>query len=173
MIICIFSKFTASLLAIFYVIDYPVKYPASSIWIQAFLIGIFPIWIEVLASSITRTEPARTRNKFLLYLDGVIDLFVFIVIPAIWFWSSTVKTEILFLVLVMFIGCGFFRIIRFMVKGLNSEGKFSGLPVTYTGYVWIIMMGLDHLKLSYLSFVFLIIVSLAMITKKIQISPSR
>jgi hypothetical protein len=145
--------------------------------LQAFLIGIFPIWSEVLASYLTKIEPARVQNRFLVYLDGVIDLFVFIFIPSFWFWMASGKAPIVFFGLLLFVCCGFFRIIRFVTKGLNSEGNFSGLPVTYTGYLWIVLIGIYQMKLgslsSYLFLVLLVIVSIAMVTKKIQISPSR
>lgn len=172
MIICMFSKFIASLLAIFFVLKYSISLP-----LQAFLIGIFPIWSEVLASYTTNVEPARVQNKFLIYLDGVMDVFVFILVPSFWFWLVTGKTQIEFFGLLIFFCCGFFRIIRFITKGLNREGKFSGLPVTYTGYIWIVLIGIYEMNIaglsSYLSLVLLVIVSIAMVTKKIQISPSR
>ncbi len=169
MIICISAKFLASIMAIC-LIYFDVL---PSVYAQAFFIGIFPIWAEVVASYITKIEPARVKQKKLLYIDAATDLFTFILVPCLWY-LIVLQTHMFDLVAIMlFVVCGAYRLIRFVKQGLDDDGMFRGLPVTYTGYLWIVVATSVNFMFFYLPSIVIILAGLAMVSRRIRLRPSR
>jgi hypothetical protein len=106
--------------------------------LQAGILGIAPIWLEVAASRLSGVEPGRESRKSWRLLDGAVDAWAFVIGPAAWListgglpgWAER-------LALALFLAAGLFRLGRFIRTGLAPDGRFEGLPVTYTGYFWI------------------------------------
>lgn len=142
--------------------------------LQSALIGVLPIWSEVAASTLTKVEPAREQRQFLLRIDALIDVTVFLLVPAAWFALKVSANFIVLLGLCFFIFCGIWRILRFLKTGLDQSGSFQGLPVTYTGYLWPVLCLLPQTTIGDLiTVVLLIALSYAMISSKIRIKASR
>ncbi len=166
MIYCMLGKILPTIFAI---LLHTLKAP---VYLQSFVIGILPIWLEVLASTLLRYEPSREKNPLWLRLDAVIDTVTFVVVPTIWFCSVS-EPRGLFLGLVVFVTSGCARILRFLENGLSSEGAFTGLPVTYTGYLWSIFVFFEDQNFTVLTLAFLFTASWAMLSKNIKIKASR
>ncbi|MCB0348944.1 MAG: hypothetical protein KDD37_08905 [Bdellovibrionales bacterium] len=145
----------------------------TSLYVEAFLIGVFPIWAEVIASTITKVEPAREKRKSLLYIDAIIDMLVFILVPAAWCYTVLKPSAYEATHIAIFIIFGASRLVNFVKNGLSKEGTFSGLPVTYTGYIWLVVVLLAELQFHYFSYLIIALAGFAMVFKKIQIHPSR
>ena len=141
----------------------------KSLYLEAFLLGILPIWSEVLASNITKTEPSLEKDRNKLYLDGVLDALVFIIIPSVWYYLSLAESTDEKIALIFFIFCGLTRLFQFVRKGLNHDGYFRGLPVTYTGYMWLVLALLKNYEANKAASITLVLVSILMITNKIKI----
>lgn len=169
MLYCILAKFLATFAAVLFLVRYDLNH-----YLQAFLIGVLPIWSEVLASRLTRVEPARETRSSLLFADALADSTSFLIAPAIWFLNLTAQhAPFVLAALVLFVGAGLFRIYRFLRQGLDANGYFTGLPVTYTGYVWIILIGAGSWDLNTLPALVLALLSWAMVSKRIRIRASR
>jgi len=84
MYFCIAGKILATFLGIFLW----QKNIVSALWPQAFFIGILPIWLEVLCSTLLKVEPSQEKNRLILYLDVVVDSISFLFIPCWWFFMN-------------------------------------------------------------------------------------
>lgn len=157
MIYCIGAKLIVSILALAWALPHP-----SPIFLQGFAIGVLPIWSEALASYFTKFEPAREGLKGWLYLDAAVDAIVFLLAPIIWWALVRADTSFLRIGGFVFLSTGFFRIIRFLLNGLDNSGYFQGLPVTYTGYIWPLMTLLPSHLQPQLSAAILILSGIAM-----------
>jgi hypothetical protein len=166
MLFCILSKIIAALSA-FVVTQNFQLHPLF----QAFLVGICPIWFEVIASYVTKVEPAKEKRRKWVVADAIADATAFIILPALWYFPFTESASKL--ALVFFISSGIARITRFVMEGLNPAGSFEGLPVTYTGYLWCVLVLISNIESNYGPAILLVIISVAMVTKQIQIRPSR
>jgi hypothetical protein len=133
-IYCIGAKLFISILALAWALPHP-----EPSLLQGFAIGVLPIWSETLASYFTKFEPAREGRKAWLYIDAIVDFGVFIVAPLTWWGMNQTVEGWFYLSGAVFLGAGLFRIVRFLKRGLNQDGYFQGLPVTYTGYIWPLM----------------------------------
>lgn len=170
MLICICAKITASLLGVL-IASTLLSFPIA----QALAVGVFPIWVEVVASFFTRVEPAREKNRRLLQADAAADIFCFLLAPLGWYLSSRQQQDpFIYAASLVFLTCGLYRICRFLKKGLSKDGYFSGLPVTYTGYLWPILVLLpENAWGKSLVAISLAIVSWAMVSSHISIKASR
>lgn len=142
-------------------------------YLQGLLIGVLPIWSEVLASFLLKYEPARENNKSLLLVDAIVDGLVFVIVPVGWFWFMLKPDGVLLFPLLCFLGAGMYRLIRFFKSGLSGKGYFQGLPVTYTGYIWLPLVFVLNFKLPWLAAAILVASSFLMATKKEFIKASR
>ena len=129
--------------------------------LSSLLIGVLPIWFEVLVSFITKIEPSREGRLTIKIIDNVVDGIVFIIIPAVWYSYFHGPNFITYI----FVSAGIWRLINFVKKGLMGN-YFTGLPVTYTGYVWPVLILLN--QFPYHNFI-LIILAWAMNSKHIKI----
>lgn len=144
-----------------------------SVYLQAFLIGILPIWSEVLASRITRVEPSLEKSKKWLIADAVVDALVFLIVPGGWFlWMTHEARFVEGAAVLIFVLGGVWRLINFTRTGLNTDGYFRGLPVTYTGYLWILLILCRSVNGEWLVAPLLLLVTWAMITRRIKIKVS-
>lgn len=109
-------------------------YPHHPVWVAA-LLGIPPIWLEVAATAGTGLEPSLESRPAWRWADALVDAASFVCVPALWL-GSAFPHPLLWCGLALFIGCGLFRLGRFLRRGLVDGQHFEGLPVTYTGYVW-------------------------------------
>ncbi len=165
---CILAKFFTTLTAVLFLIKCDIN-PL----VQAFLIGIAPIWSEVLISQLTNIEPAREKRQALLITDALVDIISFILVPMIWYFNLNKPSSYLVQVsLTLFLLSGIFRILRFLRNGLDDRGYFSGLPVTYTGYTWILITAVNNFDSTYIPTTLLICLSWAMLSKHIKIPAS-
>lgn len=166
MIYCMLAKFFSCLLGLAII----AFNPELSLYLHAFLIGILPIWSEVLASRITNIEPAQEKNKKWLWVDALIDAWVFLFVPSGWFfWVANENTPLRISALFIFVMSGLWRLYHFVKKGLSLDGYFRGLPVTYTGYLWLLLILLKNNNLQSLIEPFLFLISWGMVTPKIKI----
>jgi hypothetical protein len=108
----------------------------SSTLIQAFFIGILPIWVEVAISLILKVEPSQEKRKSILFLDAAIDAFSFLLVPAFWFYTQNYQVW----PIAIFVLSGLWRLQNFLRLGLVSNQYFIGVPVTYMGYLWILVI---------------------------------
>ncbi|MGE5086107.1 MAG: hypothetical protein ACM3MG_07365 [Bacillota bacterium] len=169
MVLCLLGKILSSLLAVVFISSGGVV----GLYLQAFLIGVLPIWSEVFVSFLLKYEPAREKQKNLLLIDAIVDGLVFVIIPVGWLWFALNPGDIFLFPLLCFLGAGIYRLVRFLKGGLSDRGYFQGLPVTYTGYVWLPLSYLCAVKLSWLAIVILLVLSFLMATKKEFIKASR
>jgi len=132
MYFCIAGKILATFLGIFLW----QKNIVSALWPQAFFIGILPIWLEVLCSTLLKVEPSQEKNRLILYLDAVVDSISFLFIPCWWFFMNGGDL----IPLLVFIVSGIWRLQNFLRKGLVNGKYFVGVPVTYMGYLWMILI---------------------------------
>ncbi len=146
-----------------------IKYEFNPL-VQAFLIGVIPIWSEVLMSRLTNIEPAREKRKLLLFIDALADIASFLLAPVIWYFNFDKPSSYLVqIALILFLLTGIFRILIFLRNGLDGNGCFTGLPVTYTGYVWILLTAVNAISPTYVPAMLLICLSWAMLSKHIKI----
>lgn len=144
-----------------------------SLWAQALAVGALPIWLEILASTLSQTEPSRETRRHYLYADALVDAAVFIFSPAYFFWISFQPLEIpVRISLTIFIMAGLYRLIRFLQRGLVG-GKFSGLPVTYTGYAWLPAAFLIRAGFPSTAGTLFLLLAWAMLTPRLKLNPSR
>jgi hypothetical protein len=157
MIYCILAKLSVSVIAA----TFYFKNMSGNPLLISFLIGVLPIWFEVLASFLTKIEPAREQRFIIKTIDNLVDSVVFILMPAIWY-SFFQKID---LTIIIFILAGIWRLIKFV--RLKKVGDFFiGLPVTYTGYIWPILILTN--KIAYHN-ILLIILAWAMNSQLIKI----
>lgn len=166
MVYCILSKFLASLVALIVCI----LWPDLNIYSQAFLIGILPIWAEVLTSQRLKVEPAYEHRFLVRSIDNLVDLICFILIPPLWFYAKVSIVDTQAIMLFMILGTG--RLVYFVKKGLDPDGYFIGLPVTYTGYIWVVLVGVAALNLELLVNGIIILFAILMVSPFIRIKPS-
>ncbi len=157
MIYCILAKISATFLGSFLYVSKLIDAPL----VNSFFIGVLPIWLEVLTSFLTKVEPSRETRLNFKILDNVVDGITFIITPAIWY--SLVQG--LDVAIIIFILAGLWRLIKFVKNGL-TENCFIGLPVTFTGYVWPLLILMS--KIPYHNLL-LIILAWAMNSKHIRI----
>jgi hypothetical protein len=138
-------------------------------YVVAAAIGVLPIWLELAATRLTGCEPSLEKRPLWKVVDNGIDAISFVVLPVAWFASVTRLGWPAYLGLVTFTCCGFFRLIRFVRKGLISDRFFEGLPVTYTGYSWVVLAVLDRWQQSWIALVLLLALSGAMVSTRIRI----
>ncbi|MFM6928631.1 MAG: hypothetical protein ACKOX6_09210 [Bdellovibrio sp.] len=169
MVLCLLGKIISSVFAVLFISSGK----NIDIYLQGFLIGVLPIWSEVFASFLLKYEPAREGNKSLLLVDAVVDGLVFVIVPVGWFWFTLQPEAILIVPLLVFLGAGMYRLFRFLKRGLAQSGYFQGLPVTYTGYVWLLLIYLVEVKLFWLALAILLTLSFLMATPKEFIKASR
>lgn len=157
MIYCILAKIATSTIATFFCFSILSDRPL----ISSILIGVLPIWFEVLASFLTKVEPSQEGRLGIRIIDNIVDGIVFILIPAVWYshFQGTIVTTFIFII------AGIWRLVKFVKNGL-SKNYFTGLPVTYTGYVWPALILLN--QFPYHNFI-LIILAWAMNSKHIKI----
>ena len=143
--------------------------------LQATFIGILPIWFEVIASTLTKVEPARENRRSFLIADALIDISVFLLIPSAWFAWNRPQHPLHLVCLGVFVFCGIWRIHRFLKIGLDHTGSFQGLPVTYTGYLWPVLFLISENIPSgqIVSGMLLLATSYAMISSRLRIKASR
>jgi phosphatidylserine synthase len=97
------------------------------------------------------------------------DAVSFVWIPPLFLWSK--GTPFIQLALAGFIAAGSFRLLRFLKHGL-IDGAFVELPVTYTGYFWILGIFLIKLDWNSLVGICLLFLSSAMVSRQLRINPS-
>jgi hypothetical protein len=163
---CIFAKIFASIIGLLSI------YFHSSPYIQAASIGVLPIWFEVFSCYFLKIEPARETNAKILLIDAIVDAWCFLILPPLWLIHAFSFTVAEYLTLILFTIAGLYRLHRFLKTGLKN-GQFEGLPVTYTGYFWIIAVFLLIHDYNSVVIFLLIGLSFAMITKRIKINPSQ
>jgi hypothetical protein len=138
-------------------------------WIGFGLLGILPIWFEIATTAWTGIEPARETRKAWRWMDAVVDGLVFVWVPTGLFLRE--HPESFGVSLFVFAAAGTFRLVRFVGKGLGPTGTFSGLPVTYTGYVWLLVAwGWPHIQ--WISLIWFAL-GIAMVYPGIRMRPSR
>lgn len=157
MIYCILAKLSASTLAASLYFAKLSNHPL----LTSFFIGVLPIWMEVLTSFLTKVEPSREKNITLKIIDNVVDGMVFILIPAIWYSISQELSIATFI----FVIAGILRLVKFVRNGLSGN-FFIGLPVTYTGYVWPLLILMNQIPYHN---IILVILAWAMNSKHIKI----
>lgn len=148
--------------------------PSISPYFAAFSIAILPIWAEVAVCWITKVEPAREKSRVKLRIDAAIDATCFLALPCLWFlhWSLT-PSVYLVAALAIFFFAGIYRLLQFLKNGLNSDGKFSGLPLTYTGYMWIVLVFIENNLILPLDIILLLSLAFLMLYSKLKIPASR
>ena len=99
----------------------------------AFGIGVLPLWLELLAAWITRCDPSLETRPPWRYADAAVDTVCFVLIPSFWLG---LQYPVLGFDLLVFASSGLYRILRFLRYGLVAGRYFEGLPVSYTGYLW-------------------------------------
>jgi len=139
-------------------------------WVAAVL-GILPIWFEVAASRALDIEPGFESRKVFRALDALVDAVVFVLVPAFWYLTVTARDWPVWTAVLGFVFCGIFRLIRFALQGLSADGQFEGLPVTYTGYLWPLIVALERISI-WLPIPMILLASAAMVSHRIRISPS-
>jgi hypothetical protein len=167
-IYCVGAKLIISILALVWALPQP-----QPIFIQGFAIGVLPIWSEALASRLLKFEPAREVQKYWLYVDAATDIAVFLMAPLVWLCLSSSGGFLLQFGMTVFLAAGLFRIGRFLKSGLDSSGYFQGLPVTYTGYIWPIMMLAPSNWLAQIATAILLAAGVAMVLPHRFIKASR
>ena len=150
----------------------------ESPFLQALWIGIIPIWLEVGMTLSSGVEPSLETRTGWRWADACADLLAFILVPSFWFleWVSREKSGVELAVIgagiAAFVFCGFYRVIRFVRNGLVDGQFFVGLPVTYTGYLWLVLTVLIYTlgrASVFVGSVLLLIAAYAMVTHRIQI----
>lgn len=103
---------------------------------------------------------ARRLNKessFGRQLDGYVDVFVFLVYPALSFYLFFGLRDVISIIIVsIYIATGVFRLARFNITGfLSVENKqhlsYSGLPVFFNHLTLLILLALNWLPVKYFS----------------------
>jgi hypothetical protein len=168
MSICMLAKIITSVMAFGWI----TLKPTTSFYLQAFLVGILPIWAEVLASFLQKVEPARATSVWFLKSDALVDGLVFLIFPSMWFFHMypTVNYFLIFSNMI-FIVAGIYRILRFLKTGLTADGSFIGLPVTYTGYQWLLYVWLKSNNLD-IVICFLFLALALVMASKIKVKAS-
>jgi len=160
MMACILSKLVSSLVAVFVVWRWP-----GLPLLHAACLGILPVWAEVVASLVTKTEPGREGRFGVRLIDNLVDGYVFILVPSLW-WAYFHPAA---WGLLLFVPAGVFRLQRFVRRGLSAAGMFEGLPVTYTGYLWVVLQLVDHYWFTQIAFS---VMGLLMVSFWIKVKPS-
>jgi hypothetical protein len=138
-------------------------------FLVAWAIGILPIWSELVATRLTGCEPSTEDRLLWKIIDNCIDAASFVLLPVAWFASVTRLGWPAYIGLAAFAGCGIYRLVRFVRKGLASNQFFEGLPVTYTGYAWVVLAAVDWWNQPWVAFVLLTGLSYAMVSTRIRI----
>ena len=132
-------------------------------------IGILPIWLELAATRLTGREPSLEKRLLWKVLDNGCDAVSFVLLPVAWFACVTRLGWPAYAGLAAFAGCGTFRLVRFVRKGLVSDQFFEGLPVTYTGYAWVVLAAIDQWGQPWVALALLLCLSYAMVSTRIRI----
>jgi hypothetical protein len=132
-------------------------------------IGVLPIWLELAATRLSGYEPSLEKRPLWRVVDNSIDAVSFVLVPVAWFACVTRLGWPAYVGLVAFAGCGIFRLIRFVREGLLSDQFFEGLPVTYTGYAWVVLAALDQWEQTWIALALLLALSWAMVSTRIHI----
>lgn len=162
------AKFLGSLLGIVSFFYFPSLRP----YLQTAILGIAPIWLELLACKLFQVEPGAERRKNWRLMDAAADSFSFLLMPVAVFlaltcldpgthWSLPLSAGV-------FLAAGLFRIARFLREGL-TDGCFLGLPVTYTGYLWPLLAFLVDKKLAWMACFLLLLFAWLMVWKKLKL----
>lgn len=93
---------------------------------------VLAVWADVLVGGLARRRgwPRRVEHR---EVEGLVDCCSFVVAP-VFFVLIQCHVPLVLGAALLFLGCGIFRIARFNVEGLDVDGKYTGLPVTYNGY---------------------------------------
>lgn len=164
MLWCVLSKWLGTSMGIFLLRTSP-QTPALGLAVT----GILPIWLEVLASKFTRIEPSRETRSSWKIIDFFSDLCVFVLIPPLIFLWASDSTFELRLAVLCFVGLGLLRLLRFLKCGLR-DGYLVGLPVTYTGYLWLPLFYVAQWN-SWIACIILLGVSFWMVSERFKIKP--
>ena len=132
-------------------------------------IGVLPIWLELAATRLTGCEPSLEKRPLWKAVDNGVDAVSFVLLPVAWFACVTCLGWPAYGGLAVFAGCGLYRLIRFVRKGLLSEQFFEGLPVTYTGYAWVVLAAIDQWDQPWIALALLLTLSYAMVSTRIRI----
>jgi hypothetical protein len=138
----------------------------ESLWVGAAGLGILPIWLELLTTWATGVEPSLEPRKLWRYADAVVDILVFAVIPAFW---VGVQFPSLGFDLCVFTFAGVYRVVHFLRKGLVGGLYFEGLPITYTGYLWLPLVLLLERGIALFALVLLYTASFLMVWTRLKI----
>lgn len=150
----------------------------ESRFLQALWIGILPIWLEVGITLSTGVEPSLETRPAWKRADACADLIAFVLVPSFWFLGWVIREKSAFELVAIgagvaaFVFCGFYRVIRFVRNGLVDGQFFVGLPVTYTGYLWLVLTVLIYTvgrASVFVASAALLAVAYAMVTNRIRI----
>jgi hypothetical protein len=167
MFFCILAKITGSVIGILSVW----LFPAATL-LQGALLGILPIWLEVLASTLKRVEPAREQRQAWKLADLIADACSFVLVPCAWLLMSADGSVMILTGVSLFFCAGLYRLMRFYKTGLIG-GTFLGLPVTYTGYIWVVEIFLVQRNNHIIILITLALAAWLMTTRRVRIKPSQ
>lgn len=131
--------------------------------IAAAIIGILPIIIQALGEKYFRNKAVDTKH--LRMASVATDLVVFLISPVVFvFVHSPELFEALALVFFFLVGCA--RLVRILNQKPDGD---VGLPVVYTGYLWVPVIFLLSKDLGAVSAALVVATALAMISPQIKI----
>lgn len=116
----------------------------------------------------------KTTSSLGKQLDGFVDVFVFLVYPALSFYLFFgLKSAIAVIIIFIYIAAGVFRLARFNLTGfLTTQGSnhlfYTGLPVFINHFTVLLLIALTLLPVRYfvpLAYIIIILNSLGMILK--------
>lgn len=116
----------------------------------------------------------KKESSFGRQLDGYVDVFVFLVYPALSFYLFFgLKNAISVIIIFTYIAAGVFRLVRFNTTGfLTIQNKdhlsYSGLPVFFNHLTILILLALNPLPVKYffpIAYIIILLNSLLMVLK--------
>lgn len=91
------------------------------------------VWMDAMAGwSPLARKTVRTDAH--LQLEGLVDFLCFVCAPAV-LAMVLQRSPWILLPAGLFILAGTYRLARFNVEGVDAQGRYVGLPVTYNGYL--------------------------------------
>lgn len=100
------------------------------------------VWMDAITGWIGRRKSwAKTKSD--IEVEGFADAVCFIVAPALMLAAAVEYRPGCMAALPVFVLAGLWRLARFNVEGMTGGG-YSGLPVTYNGYLIPAAVSVDH-----------------------------
>ena len=127
------------------------------------------VWVDAATGFLARRRGPKSPGTTALELP--VDAACFVFAPIAFALAATEVTPLRLAALAVFFVAGVYRLARFSVEGLVS-GRYTGLPVTYNGYLVPLLGTLGHYLPAWAGIIYpvgLLIIAALMATRRLAV----